>query len=160
MTASGNLGEGSDAATEGSGGESHPLESLSTADRIELEKDLVRKAPDLPWKEWVYYSGLKPWVGLGLLIIDGWIAAGWLEAGNYYGLVPSLVLAVYLELLLYRYLWYRPSARATRAKRKFRRSWLRPVAYGRWTPEAVERRAGTSGEPSDSEAGLNPRDIL
>ena len=160
MAPSGNLQEASDAAEEGSGPDSHPLESMSVPDRIEFEKDLVRKAPDLPWKEWAFYSGFKPWVGLGLFIIDAWIAAGWLEVGNYYGLVPSLGLAVYLEILLYRYLWYRPSLHGSLSRRRFRRSWIRPVAVGRWTPEAAERRAGLSGEFGGSDTGPNPRDIL
>jgi len=145
-----------------SAGESIPLESPSVADRVELEKELARQAPDLPWKEWAYFTGLKTWVGIGLFIIDGWIAATWLEARSYYGLVPSLVLAVYLEFLLYRYLWYRPSARASRPRGPFRPTWSRPVEYGRWTPEAARRRSGaTPDEPGrSSDAGPNPRDFL
>ena len=158
MTPSGSFEEGPDAAREGPGEGSTPPESLSVSDRVELEKELVRRAPDLPWKEWAYYSGLKPWVGLALFIVDGWIAAAWLEVGNYVGLVPSLALAVYLEFLLYRYLWYRPSARAPRSRGAFRRSWWRPVAYGRWTPEAAQRRALV--ESGGSNTGPDPREFL
>jgi hypothetical protein len=161
MARAGTLPEGPDTAREGWGEEPPPLErSLSASDRIELEKDLVRKAPDLPWKEWAYYSGLKPWVGLGLFTIDAWIAAAWLEAGNYYGLVPSLALAVYLEILLYRYLWYRPPVRARRSKGRFRRLWWHPAGSGRWTPEAEQRRAGVPEDAYASETGPNPRDFL
>ncbi len=160
MNSTGSFGE-TQGTTKGAPGEdSVPLESLSAHDRIELEKDLVRRAPDLPWKEWFFYSGLKAWVGLGLFIIDGWIAGTWLEAGNYFGLVPSLVGAVYLEFLLYQYLWYRPPVRASWSQRRGRRRWVHPVAYGRWTPEAAERRAGGSGKLGGPESEPNPRDIL
>jgi hypothetical protein len=148
------------AAGEGPAGASISMEAPSVADRVELEKELARRAPDLPWKDWALFTGLKSYVGIGLFILDAWIAAVWLEAGNYVGLIPSLVLAVYLEFLLYRYLWYRPSARASRSKRRFRPSWSRPVEYGRWTPEAARRRSGAMDESGGSPVGPNPRDFL
>lgn len=137
-----------------------PPGTLTAADRVALEKEMVRQAPDLPWRDWAFYSGLKPWVGIGLFIIDAWIAAAWLEAGNLLALAPSLALALYLEILLYQYLWYRPSGSGPRPRRAFHPTWIRPVPYGRWTPEAAQRRAGVPDGPGGPDMGPDPREFL
>jgi hypothetical protein len=137
-----------------------PTESLSLADRVRAEKEFALRTPDLPWKDWAYFTGLKTWVAIGLFIIDSWIAAAWLEARSYLGLAPSLALALYLEILLYQYLWYRPHAGGPRPGQAFRPSWIRPVAYGRWTPEAAGRRAGVRPGSGPPDSGPDPREFL
>lgn len=142
-------------------GEGGPEDLLvAYADRLELEKARARAAPGPPWREWFFYTGLKPWLVVGLLTIDAWIVAGWIEYGSYLGLIGSLALAVYLEFLLYRLLWYRPEPRATRTGGDFRRTWSRPVPYGRWTEEAARARAGVSLDGSAAGAEPDPKEFL
>lgn len=127
----------------------------SVASRVELEKELALREPGPSWHEWLYFTGLKPWLVVGLLIADAWIATAWLEAGSYLGLAVSLAVAVYLEILLYRYLWYRPDPAEAHARTTFRPTWSRPVRYGRWTPEAERVRAGLPLEgPAEPEPDL------
>lgn len=133
---------------------------VAYADRLELEKARAREAPGPPWREWFFYTGLKPWLVVGLLTIDAWIAAGWLEFGSYLGLIASLAVVVYLEFLLYRFLWYRPEPRKPRSGGDFRRTWSHPVPYGRWTEEAARVRAGVSLESSAPAAEPDPKEFL
>jgi len=68
-----------------------------------------------------------------------------------------LVPVTYLQLLLWRYLWYRPPIdRPVRGN--FRRSWLRLVEFGRWTPEGVIVR--TRGRAALGPQGPNPKEFL
>ena len=127
--------------------------------RVKLEKELARHEPGPPWREWFYFTGLKPWFGLGLLIVDAWVAAAWLEAGSYLALVASLAAAIYLEFLFYRYLWYRPGPEEDRSGTPFRPTWSRPVRYGRWTIDAARARAGQSRD-GPAETGPDPREFL
>ena len=67
--------------------------------------------------------------------------------------------AIYLELLLYRFLWYRPDPEEGYRATAFRPTWLRPVRYGRWTPEAFRAREGK--DPfGDVAVGPDPREFL
>jgi hypothetical protein len=111
--------------------------------------------PGPSWREWLFGSAFKMWLGIALLIIDSWIAAGWAEAHGWYGLAISLGVAVYLELLLYQYLWhtYRPELRG-----KFRPSWWSPWEVGRWSPDRQEA-LHPSGRPVSPDHP-DPREFL
>jgi hypothetical protein len=100
------------------------------------------EAPGPSWREYFYYSFLKVWIVLAFFIIDIWIVASWLLPVNLLAIVLSVGVAIYVELLLYSYLWHRP--RIEEDPRSFRPSAFRPVFYGRWTPEADRVRAGKS----------------
>lgn len=125
---------------------------LDDRERAEAAAD-----PGPSWREWLYFEFLKVWIVLGFLIVDSWIAASWLGPLNAPGLTGSLALALYLEFLAYRYLWYRPDIE--RFERDFRPTWLRPVRVGRWTPEAWRLRAGQDPYPG-VQSGPDPRDFL
>ncbi len=120
-----------------------PQEEAELDERLERVAEEKRRAlahPGPSWHDWFYFDAMKWFVGLGCLIVDAWIAAFWLEVGVPLGMAPSLAAAVYGEFLLFRVLWYRPEE-VVRGRR-FQRTWFRPVAFGRWTPEADQIRAG------------------
>lgn len=108
------------------------------------ERESALRAPGESWGRWFYGTALKWWIGLAVLVIDSWIVAGWIEVGGWLPLVGSVALAIYLEYLLYQYLWhpYHPELRG-----KFRPSWHSPFEAGRWVPERSDLRAGKL-EPS------------
>lgn len=116
------------------------------------EREAALKAPGQSWHDWFYFIALKWWVGLGILIIDSWIVAGWIEAGGWLELLGSVALAVYLEYLLWQYLWhpYHPELHG-----QFRPTWKAPFEAGRWTPEREALLAGKL-EP----AAPDPRQFL
>jgi hypothetical protein len=113
-----------------------------TRTREELDKHRALQEPGLPWREWVLYRAVPWWLGIALLIPDASIVVTWIELDNVIGLVLSLGAALYLEFLLYRYLWYRPDPYGKRRRGPFRPSWTRPVEFGRWTPEGEAQRRG------------------
>lgn len=120
-------------------------------ERVVQEKQEALLDPGPTWHDWAYYVALKWWIAVALIVLDSLLAAQWLTWGNYLGLGLSLLLALYAEFLLYRYLWARPAPASTRRHGPFRRSWYRPVEYGRWTPEADYAR--THGHPPEIDAG-------
>ena len=123
----------------------------------EKERTEALAEPGPSWREWLYFEFLKVWIALAFLIVDSWIAASWLDPFNAVGLFGSLALALYLEFLAYRCLWYRPDPE--RWQREFRPSWFRPVRVGRWTPEAWRVRAGKEPFPGVA-TGPDPREFL
>ncbi len=127
-------------------------------DRVAQEKQAALAEPGLSWHDWLYFSAFKWWLAITLIVVDGWIVGYWIEVPNVYGLVASLALALYLEFVLYQYLWYRPEPRERAPKGGFRPSWHRPVEFGRWTPE---RRLAAEGHPAyDPSGGPDPREFL
>ncbi|MCI4347212.1 MAG: hypothetical protein L3J97_01165 [Thermoplasmata archaeon] len=96
--------------------------------------------PGASWREYVYLSLAKAWVILGFGVGDAWIIASWLQPPNFGALGLSLVGAIYLEFLLFRFLWYVPGPDESASTGPFRPSWTRPVRFGRWTPEAGRLR--------------------
>ncbi len=126
-----------------------------------LDKQTRRTLADLPgptWREWFFYSFLKTWIALGFFVLDAIVIVFWLSPFEPGPLAASLAVVLYVELLLYRFLWYRPDLSGPRAAGKFQPSWLRPVEFGRWTPEAAIARSGQSPYPRP--AGPNPREFL
>lgn len=119
------------------------------------QRALAERGPS--WKEWFYFEFLKVWIVLGLLIVDSWIIAIWLDPINVLAIVGSVAVVLYAEFLLYRCLWYRPDP--DHEPREFHRTYLRPVRFGRWTPEAWRVRAGLDPMPG-STGGPDPREFL
>jgi len=141
----------------GGGPEGAEAGQRSLEDRVAEEQAAALREPGPSWRQWLFQSAFRAYFLLGMLIVDAQIVVFWYEVGSTVGLVAFLILAVYLEFLLYRYLWYRPRFDAP-APRRFRRTWLRPAEYGRWTPEAELVRAG--GSIYAAEQGPNPKEFL
>ncbi len=127
-------------------------------ERVRAEKEAALRDPGPSWKEWFYFDASKWWIGSGLLILDSWLVAFWFEVGSIPGLVLSVAAAIYLEFLLARYLWHRPSDDPALSSGAFRPTWFRPVRYGRWTPEGFRVRAGLS--PETGEAPVHGEEFL
>lgn len=123
------------------------------ADKFEHAKREALENPGPSWREWFLFSGAKTWVLLGFLIVDSWILESWYAPFNPAGMILSLVAAVYLEFLAYRYLWYRWDPESSGSGHPFRPTLLRPREVGRWTPEAALAKQGKLGRVS----GETPR---
>ncbi len=114
--------------------------------------------PGPSWQEYFYFQFLKMWIALGFLILDAWIAVLFLEPTDLPAMAAALAGALYLEFLAYRYLWFRPALDES-PHFQFRRTWSRPVRFGRWTPEMFRLREGL--EPYlDGTRGPDPREFL
>ena len=122
------------------------LADESLEDRVEQEKARALERAGTELAPMVFQRALRAYYVLGILIVDVQVVVGWYEVGSAVGLVVCLALAVYLEFLLYRYLWSRPRADAAPPRGQFRPTWVRPSEYGRWTPEADL----VPGRPPDS----------
>jgi hypothetical protein len=123
-------------------------------DQVAAEKKAALEDPGPPWREWALHSGAKPYVGLGFLIVDGWIAGYFLFIDLYLPIIPCIAAALYLEYLAWQYLWYRPEVFRRTAHRRSTRWWIHPVHYGRWTPEADLAHQGefvSAGQPDPQE---------
>jgi hypothetical protein len=133
-------------------------------ERVRVERREALRERGLSWREWFFFDHAKWWVGLAFLVVDSWVAASWIANGSLsslgeLGMGLSLVLAVYVELLAYRYLWRRPGEHDLRPRGGFRPTWLTPRQFGRWTPEGVRQRA--VGAPGASDDGTpSPHDFL
>ena len=123
----------------------------------EARKQII-SIPGPSWREWFYFSFLKVWIVLGFFILDSVVAVGWLQPFNPAALVASVALLVYAEYVLFCVLWYRPPLESKVARKTFQRNWLRPVEYGRWTPEAEIAARGESIYPEPK--GPDPKEFL
>ncbi|MCI4347766.1 MAG: hypothetical protein L3J97_04005 [Thermoplasmata archaeon] len=146
-----------------------------------LDEDLRHSAiatPGKSWREWLFSSFAKVYIGLGLFIGDAIVAAYWLEARNALGLVGSIAPLLYLEFLLYQFLWYEPVP-----SRSVRRSlaqdagddaavprmssapvftWIdlvHPFAAGRWSETRQRRLQGLPVDAGTLE-GPDPEEFL
>jgi hypothetical protein len=119
-----------------------------TFPRLEgAERPAAVNAPGPSWREYFYFSFAKAWALLAFAILDAWVVASWLQPLNAPGLALSLAGALYLEFLLYRYLWYEPGPEERLSRGQFRPRWNRPTRLGRWTPEAWRSQGqGTADE--------------
>jgi len=131
--------------------------------RVREEKRLALLDPGPSWKEWFYYRASKWYILLGFIIVLAWEVAYLFPAYGvpYYYVLPLIAATVYLQFLTYRYLWYRPKREGTShssREGRFRPTWLRPVPWGRWTPEAADARAGRP--VILPEQGPDPREFL
>jgi hypothetical protein len=127
---------------------------LSEEERRRAEED-----PGPSWSEYFYWQLLKWWVGLAFLVIDSMLLLTFLRPLELPLLVGSLVAAIYVEYVVWQYLWHRPplDPAERRAQGPFVRSPLRIVPYGRWTPEA---RMARSGIDPMGPHGPDPREFL
>ncbi len=132
----------------------------ATLDRVAEEKKLALIDPGPSWKDWFFHSHAKMWVGLGFLIVDAFIFGTWLSDGSFpesriVGAVLCLAAALYVEVLLWRYLWRVPADDAQILGSRFRPGWTALREFGRWTPEAAERKqhpyVPTDGAPDPNE---------
>jgi hypothetical protein len=94
------------------------------------------------WKEWFYLSFARVWILLGLFNVDAILVATWLNPFQPGPLALSLVVALYLEFLLYQFLWHQPDPEKEYLHPDFHPTWRRPVRFGRWTPMAMRVRRG------------------
>lgn len=141
-----------------------------------LDDETRQKAladPGPSWREWFLRDFVRTWALLGFFVLDVLIFVGWYvplvvdstlgdngaTALATVGLVASMVLALYLEFLAYRYLWYRALPDEVYSTAAFHRTWLRPSQFGRWTPEYERLRKGL--DPWDgARRGPNPAEFL
>lgn len=131
--------------------------SASVAQTEEEEKRRALREPGPTWKEWLYFTAFRWWFGILFLIIDSWVAVEFLELGSWPLLVVATVAAVYLEYLVYIYLWRRPEPGHRIGARPTHR-WP-PVEVGRWTPEAFAAKA-TGTRPVVPADTADPREFL
>ncbi len=129
--------------------------------RVRDEKARALRDPGPSWREWFLYHAAKWYLGLAFLIVLAWEIGYLLPPSSVTPdvVLPLVVGTVYAMFLAYQILWHRPSAGPSRSARHRSRSrLLRPVAFGRWTPEAAAARAGLVLPPP--ETGPDPREFL
>lgn len=126
-------------------------------DHVKAEKTRALQEPGMSWRTWALHRLLRGYYLLAILILDVSLLVFWIQAGSWVGFVLSVAGALYLEFLFYRFLWYRPHP-DSQHRWKFRRTWFRPVPYGRWTPEAQLAKAGA--EVPQTTEGPNPKEFL
>jgi len=126
----------------------------------EEERKEVIADPGLSWKDWAIYQGLKTWVGLALFIGDCLLFAGLWTGGSVayrISIAPAMAGAIYLNYLLWSYLWYVPDIGQLR-KAKQKRTLLHPFPVGRWTPEyETYKKSGLRGLHAEE---VNPEEFL
>jgi hypothetical protein len=130
-------------------------------ERVAQEKRRALREPGPTWREWFFYDHAKWWYGIAALVVDSWVATSWVAGGarstlRLVGLAVSVGWAVYLEFLLYRYLWRRP---VSGSAGRFRPGWFALREVGLWTPEATHASA-PSARPAPEEGAPNPREFL
>ena len=113
-------------------------------------RERTLREPGPTWGEWLLTSFASIWMLLGFLTLDVWGVVQWLgpsgagAVGEFTGLgiAVTLIGLTYLEILLWRFLYYHPSREDDLARLPFRPTWLTPVRFGLWTPEARRLRHG------------------
>jgi hypothetical protein len=129
--------------------------SLSDEERKE-----IIDVPPSPWKEWFLTEGSKTWIAVGLLILDIFVyGALWLSSWAYahYLIPPALIAALYLNYVLWTYLWSVPDIDELR-KGRLKHTLAHPFPVGRWTPEyKVWKEQGDAGLHSGA---LNPDEFV
>jgi hypothetical protein len=134
-----------------------PIESSAFGESREQEaKRRALEDPGASWKEWLYFVAFKWWLAIVFLILDSWVVTIFLQTRDWFGLGGATVAAIYLEYLLYGYLWRRPDPRHPEASLRGR--WP-PYGVGRWTPEGFRLRGQHSAAVS-GEASPDPREFL
>lgn len=127
----------------------------------ELRQEMARARaePGPGWREWVLFTGLKPWMAVAFLIVDSWVALTCVQLGYPVAIAVTVPAAVFLEIRLWLYLWHRPTIEARHRGRSRFASTMWPMRFGRWTPEGEARRLDPNFEP-DSENPIDIREYL
>jgi len=134
-----------------------PIDSTSFVDVEEQEqKRRALAEPGPSWKEWLYFTAFRWWMGILFLIVDSWIVATFLVIRAWLPLAAATATAIYLEILIYGYFWHRPDPDRPRPEGRFR--WP-PYQVGRWTPEGFRIRSGQAQLPV-GEKSPDPREFL
>jgi hypothetical protein len=142
------------------------------------DEELRQKAiaePGPSWRHWFFHSFSKVYIGLALFVADALLVSEWLELRNLTGLFATLVAAIYLELLLYQYLWYEPEEKPRRIRTpsrpvrsplgsvrtptgpRFERTIVHPFPFGRWSETGERfRRTGSALAPG---SGPDPEEF-
>jgi hypothetical protein len=115
--------------------------------------------PGASWQEWFYFEFAKVWILLGFFVGDSIAAVSFADPFDPALMLSVLFLLSYLEFLAYRCLWFRPDPEKEWRFTEFRPSWLRPVRFGRWTPEAFRLRQGRSAF-EEAQVGPDPAEFL
>ena len=129
----------------------------------ERQAALAEQGPS--WRAWFYTSFSMVYLGLGLLIVDAIVVAAWVQARLNLGALAGVAIGlIYVEYLLYQFLWYRPEHGASLSGPRSAprsalggRSWLHPFAVGRWTHHFP---AGRRGAGADAPEGPTPEEFL
>ncbi len=115
-------------------------------------REQALKDPGPTWGEWLVGPFAKVWVALGFFVVDSWIFVLWAAPFDLTAMIASLLAGVYLQFLLWRFLWYAPDREDDLHSLPFRPNWARLTRFGRWTPQSVRLRAGQDpyeGHPVD-----------
>jgi hypothetical protein len=105
------------------------------------ERKRALEEPGPSWKEWAYATGLKPYVALGLLVLDGLLLASIEEAPQLWvrwSALVALPFLIYANYYLYAYLWASPPETPELRKARAKPSVRHPFYVGRWHPRRAK----------------------
>ncbi|HXW67715.1 MAG TPA: hypothetical protein VEL82_07580 [Thermoplasmata archaeon] len=114
--------------------------------------------PGPSWREYFYRSFARVWALCFFFIADVWVVVQWLYpwmAINLAWILIALAIAIYAEYLAYQCLWFEPDEASRSTRQPFRRTWNRPVEYGRWSEAREEARRHPA-----SPAAVDPSEFL
>ncbi len=112
--------------------------------------------PGPSWSEWAKGTAGKMYVGLGMLILDALVWVSLEESSLRLLTIPAVPLLVYLNYVLYSYLWARPP-KDIQTKAQFHRTWIHPFLLGRWDPEY---KAWTTGRAMKDATAVPPEEFV
>ena len=124
-----------------------------------LRGEARRKAlaePGAAWRDWAFATGFKPWIGLGMLILDAMLLASLVETTVPWTALVALPFVLYSNFLLYQYLWARPP-KDLRHRSRFHRNWRHPFLVGRWE---VDREKWVSGHALEDATAVPPEEFI
>jgi hypothetical protein len=131
--------------------EPNPITGLTPEEREKVIAD-----PGPSWREYFFRDFLRWWVVLFFFVVDVWIVASFLHPVLPLVIIPSLIVAIYLEFLGYEYLWGVAHIHREGRSTVYHRTWYRPVEYGRWTPVGEQVRRGDGPRRNE----LDPQEFL
>ena len=123
------------------------------------ERQRALQAPGPSWSQYFFRDFLRWWAGLGFLVVDVILVTSFLRPVDLLPMLLALAAALYLEFLLYEYLWHVPDPERipTRPESPWHRA-FHPVAAGRWTEGRRPLRDGAP--PPAPGSGPDPTDFL
>lgn len=124
------------------------------------ERQKAIDAPGPSWKEWAYETGLKPWYGLLLLILDTFVIGTFLEGPSLawkWAAVVAIVPLGYADYVAWAFLWAKLPTDPT-LRRDFHPTWKHPFAVGRLRPDYGPWKSGALRPKDDGE--IPPEEFL